>query len=161
MEQKKSHHSCHFPDCTSKDLMVKMVQQDIGWSSLEMAEMTSQPLWMLLPFPQKTNSWTCFMHLHSWFNMWIPDTWEVEVLVPLLEVVELEVLEVLELDVLEVLEVVEDVDVWRKGIRTWDACCTHCAGVLNVVFRYFGCERTSVWEMFDALKVSHSSFKAL
>ena len=43
--------------------------------------------------------------------MSIPGTCDVEVLVPLLEVVELDVLEVLELDVPEVLEVVEDVDV--------------------------------------------------
>jgi len=36
--------------------------------------------------------------------MSIPDTCDVEVLVPLLEVVELDVLEVLELDVLKVVE---------------------------------------------------------
>ena len=43
--------------------------------------------------------------------MSIPDACDVEVLVPLLEVVALDALEVLELDVPEVLEVVEDVDV--------------------------------------------------
>ena len=40
--------TCHFPNCTSEHLMVKMVQQDIGRSSLVMA---AQPLRMLLPFP--------------------------------------------------------------------------------------------------------------
>ena len=50
---KRGHHSCHFPDCTSESLRPKMVQQDIGRSSLEM---TAQPLRMLLPFPPTTNS---------------------------------------------------------------------------------------------------------
>ena len=55
--------------------------------------------------------------LHSWFTIWIPDTWGLEALVPLREVVELDVLDVLEvLKVLDVLKVVEAVDVWTKGI---------------------------------------------
>ena len=73
----------------------KMVQQDIGWSALEM---TAQPLRTLLPFTTKNQQ---LKLLHSCFTMWTPDTWEVEVL---------------ELDVPEVLEVVEDVDVWTKRI---------------------------------------------
>ena len=73
----------------------KMVEQDIGWSALEM---TAQPLRALLPFTTKNQQ---LKLLHSCFTMWTPDTWEVEVL---------------ELDVPEVLEVVEDVDVWTKRI---------------------------------------------
>ena len=114
--------TCHFPNCTLEHLMVKMVQQDIGRSSLVM---TAQPLRMLLPFPPKpTAKLASFIFIL--FNMSIPDTCDVEVLVPLLEVVELDVLEVLELDVPEVLEVVEDVDVWIKQkkamLGTWHAC---------------------------------------
>ena len=83
--------------------------------------------------------------LHSWFTMWIPDTWEVEVLVPLLEVVELDVLEVLELDVPEVLEVVEDVDVWTKQMLvTWHACWSR-------VLRVFGYSLRNPWNMHSWL----------
>ena len=61
--------------------------------------------------------------------MSIPDTCDVEVLVPLLEVVALDVLEVLELDVPEVLEVVEDVDVWTKRI----SFARHMTCLLSIV----------------------------
>ena len=85
---------------------VKMLQQDTDCGN----DCTTSPDLTSIYHQQPTAETSSFL-----FHRVIPDTWEVEVLVPLLVVVALDVLEVLEvLDVREVLEVVEDVDVWTK-----------------------------------------------